>query len=510
MQGLEQDSDGRLIYRPDGEVLRSFIADNSHVSIIQGPLGSGTSSGCCMRLYRHAIEMPKSMRTGFRESKWIIARNTFPDLKETTVPTWLHWFPEEDFGRFYWDRPYRHVMRHGDCRTEVIFLALDAEDDIRKLLSLEVTGFWFNELEYVDKQLFDEAESRTGRFPAYSDVGQHFWDGVIGDMNAPPEDHWVPAMRGDVDLPDWMTEEQKRAYLKPRNWSFFVQPPGMLEIKNADGQVIGYEENPKAENQKHLKPGYYAEKIEGKPKAWIDRKILNKIGVIRAGKAVWPNFSREVHVAKERLRATAGVPLHIGIDWGRTPAAIFGQVVNGRIRILHELLAEDMGAGQFALLVKKEIQNYFPDHWDDAKFWADPAGADPGQDGEISPFDRFRAQKMFVRKPPGGTSEETRIEAVDDELRRMVDGYPAFLLSPNCVTLKTAMAGAYHYRKLKTNAERYDDHPEKDKYSHPADALQYLMLGMGCGRPDSKNKGEGKPQNVRRRYRRGDGRRRAA
>jgi hypothetical protein len=40
--------------------------------------------------------------------------------------------------------------------------------------------------------------------------------------------------------------------------------------------------------------------------------------------------------------------------------------------------------------------------------------------------------------------------------------------------------GGYRYRKLQVSGgERYSDEPEKNKYSHPHDALQYLLLGAG-------------------------------
>ena len=56
-----------------------------------------------------------------------------------------------------------HEVRVGDIELDVYFLALDDENDIRKLRSLELTGVWFNELEFIPKAIFDEAESRTGR-----------------------------------------------------------------------------------------------------------------------------------------------------------------------------------------------------------------------------------------------------------------------------------------------------------------------------------------------------------
>jgi hypothetical protein len=60
----------------------------------------------------------------------------------------------------------------------------------------------------------------------------------------------------------------------------------------------------------------------------------------------------------------------------------------------------------------------------------------------------------------------------------MYDGRPRFVLSPLCRTLKVAMAGRYHLVKEEDGELK----PKKDRYSNPADALQYGVLGLGEGR----------------------------
>ena len=68
-------------------------------------------------------------------------------------------------------------------------------------------------------------------------------------------------------------------------------------------------------------------------------------------------------------------------------------------------------------------------------------------------------------------------------LNRMVDGLPGFVLSPTCKVLRKGFAGGYHYRRVKvTGDERYHDKPDKNAFSHPHDALQYLLSGAGEGR----------------------------
>jgi hypothetical protein len=53
---------------------------------------------------------------------------------------------------------------------------------------------------------------------------------------------------------------------------------------------------------------------------------------------------------------------------------------------------------------------------------------------------------------------------------RQVDGDPAFLVDPTCTQLKAAMMGGYRYKP------KGDGDIDKNKHSHVAEALQYLML----------------------------------
>ena len=55
-------------------------------------------------------------------------------------------------------------------------------------------------------------------------------------------------------------------------------------------------------------------------------------------------------------------------------------------------------------------------------------------------------------------------------------------MDTKCINLKKGFNGGYHYRRLQTSGDRYDEKPLKNRYSHVHDALQYLMMGAGEGR----------------------------
>jgi len=73
-----------------------------------------------------------------------------------------------------------------------------------------------------------------------------------------------------------------------------------------------------------------------------------------------------------------------------------------------------------------------------------------------------------------------RLEVVKNALNRMHDGDPAFILSPKCRVLRKGFAGSYHYKLIKGgDGTRTHKEPDKNKFSHPHDGLQYLLLGGG-------------------------------
>jgi len=464
-------------YKPDGTTLKEFMKDETFFRGIRGPVGSGKSVGCCIEVFRRALMQEKN-KEGVRRSRWAIIRNTNPQLRTTTIKTWLDWFPEDQWGKFHWSVPFTHHIKQADLDLEVLFLALDRPEDVKKLLSLELTGIWINEAREVPKSIIDACTMRVGRFPSMREGGPS-WSGVIADTNAPEEDHWWPIMSGEVPIPDHIPREQAKMLVKPDNWSFYTQPPAMIEQTDKEGSVLDYKDNKDAENQKHMLKSYYSNLIRGKTKSWIDVYVMNRLGSIQDGKPVYPSFVPEMHVAKEEIPIAEGVPVYIGIDFGLTPAAVFGQKVRGRWLIQSEIVAIDMGIVRFSELLRQEIATRFPHV--DVHIFGDPAGDFRAQTDETTPFQIMRGAGLRALPAPSN-SVDLRLESVSQALNKMADGKSAFLVDRRCPSLIKGFEGGYQYKRMEVSGERYADKPEKNMYSHIHDALQYLMLGAGEGR----------------------------
>lgn len=441
------------------KTLAQFHADDGFVRLIMGPIGSGKSVGSCMEVMAKA-HAQKPNAKGVRRSRWVIVRNTYRELVDTTIKTWFDWFDEGWGLMMKQDMTWTmrgHLADGTDIELEVMFRALDKPNDVKKLLSLELTGAFINEAREIPKQILDMLMGRVGRFPSKRDGGAS-WYGIVMDTNPPDSDHWMYKL----------FEEDK-----PDNHSIFHQPSG---------------ESPLAENIENLPDGYYQNMQAGKDREWINVYVNGEYGFVQDGKPVFPEYKDDTHYSDEPFVPDERQSIFVGIDFGLTPAAVFGQKnAAGRWFIFDELVTEDMGAQNFGKLLNQKINKEYPNH--DFEIYADPAGDQRAQTDEITPFQILEAQGI-VAWPTYTNDFIIRREAVAGPLSRMdFAGNPGFCIVGDAVMCRKALAGGYKYKRMAVSGqERFQDKPDKGRYSHTADALQYLMVGAGEGNNVISNK----------------------
>ena len=308
-------------------------------------------------------------------------------------------------------------------------MALDDDADLQKLKSTNITGAYVNEGQNTDLKTVTALLERAGRYPKPEMVRGKLVRGSIKknvqiDMNAADESHWVPIMRGDVPIPEYFTTDQIRMHKKPSQWAFYVQPPALLEVMDSAGMVVDYKLNPKAENLKFLPEDYYESKTRGQSKDVIDMTCMNRTGSLRGGKPVFVGWNKEIHVARDKLVYKPELPLLVGLDYGRTPAAVWGQVYGGRWFILGEYYMEDTSSDLFAPALKRELARRMPDiDWSNIQWWGDPAGDFKGQADEKTSVQVFRKHGIVVRSQLAALRFAPRKAAIDAILARMVNGF---------------------------------------------------------------------------------------
>ena len=197
---------------------------------------------------------------------------------------------------------------------------------------------------------------------------------------------------------------------------------------------------------------------------------------ILQGKLVHNNFRRDIHVAKEPL-IWAGGELWRGWDnSGNTPACVVLQMPRPRhIQVLREFHTDKMGMVDFAEWVKTECNLSYPG----AKYqdWADPAGENEYSKkagGFTSNAKLMREAGINVQ--PSEQNWNARKESLERELGR-IDG---ILIDPGCIRLINGFLGGYHYPEV-GNTGRFADKPEKNRFAHIVEALQYVVLKIVGG-----------------------------
>lgn len=461
--------------------IAKFMKSDAFVRGLLGPVGSGKSYACCAEIFRRAILQKPSPRDGIKYTRFAIVRNSYPMLKTTTLKTWLELLPEHIWGNVHHSPPITHHIKlppRGkaagiDC--EVIFLALDAPKDVRKLLSLELTGAFVNEAKTLPRSVIDGLTHRVGRYPTKSDGGCT-WRGIIMDTNAMEDDHW------------WYHLAEKETPKGRFKWQFFNQPPGVIEVPLEDvpedmPEAQGYlfqsgkwwRTNEEAENLNNVPNGYYEQLLGGKNYDWIKCYAQGKYTFVQEGKPVWQEYNDELMSADLDVDKT--VPLQIGLDFGLTPAAVFGQKLkNGRWHILHEIVTEDMGLERFCSILKSEISMRFPGM--ETMIWGDPAGMQRDYIYESTAFSHLKTHGLLAQ-PTASNDFKIRREALAIPMGRLIEGKPGFLVDKKCIKLRKSLSGGYHFKRISMGEgqSRFRDVPHKDQHSHIGDACGYCLLG---------------------------------
>jgi hypothetical protein len=449
---------------------RLFHHSKAFIRGLRGPIGSGKSVTCVMELWRMAMRQAPDA-DGVRFTRFAVIRNTYPELKSTTIKTWQQWLPQS-ICPLKFDAPITGLWKapHPDGKTsihcEVIFIALDREEDAKKLLSLELTAAWINEARELSWGVVKMVRSRVGRYPQKS-VAPLTQSGVILDTNPPDSDHWWYHLAEEGRIGDEAVSLEDA--------QFFHQPPALL--KTATGKYVP---NPAAENVENQQLGYryWINQVGGNTSEWIKVYVLGQYGYVQEGRPCFPEYRDDTHCNAD-VQPIHGLPLLLGWDFGLTPACVIAQVTpRGQLLVIDELCSDGMGIRQFA---RDVVVPYLGVHYPKFELGnmpgaCDPAGMAKAPTDETTCVEELTAAGFDVSPAPTNLWTPRR-EAVAFYLNTMIDGRPAFQMSPRCKVLRRGFNGKYHYRRMQVpGKDIYRDEPDKDQYSHPQDCVQYIAL----------------------------------
>lgn len=451
--------------KSQGKTLAAYAECNSRVSIIIGALGSGKTIQTCQKIFKLMTEQEPNEQ-GIRQSRWYAVRNTYSDLMSTTMKDWLSLYEELGTHTKGGLEPPTHKIRfmledETIVESEMIFIALDRDDSVRKVRGAQLTGVWLNEVKELNKAVVDMLDLRHGRYPA-----KPTWHGMVGDSNAPDTDHWLYKLAEET---------------KPKDWTFFKQPGGLIRSgKDIDGKVQ-WILNPDAENINNLPKDYYVRGMQGKSDDWIAVNLANEYGFVSTGRAIFPEYNDNMHCRP--FEFMKNVPIYRAWDFGVAACVLAQLTPKGRLVVRREFVAtQTTGIDSFADDVLMTCAEY-----DDFEFIdvGDPAGMSKSMTDEKTCFQILEGKG--IRIMPSIQNVKARLEAVRYFLGKLVEAAPAFLVHPDCKQLRKGYQGAYSYRRIQVAGEKYTDKPDKNIFSHPQDCVQYIAAYIRAGYADAED-----------------------
>lgn len=200
------------------------------------------------------------------------------------------------------------------------------------------------------------------------------------------------------------------------------------------------------------------------------------------GMPVYPDFRKDIHIAKKREEPHLGLPLLAGLDFGLTPACVVAQLRGQSLYVFREHIDMNKGIKQFLQETLPKLVQEFPE-WNptsdkDYLWFIDPAGFQKSQVDARTCVQQM--QELGIRNiTPGPIDWESRRSAVEQFLLRVDrEGYGLSLNAAECPVLIEGFQGGYRYPDSASDIEPSKIRPIKDRFSHIQDALQYLCGGV--------------------------------
>jgi|688.fasta_scaffold01422_19 hypothetical protein len=474
---------------PVGPIAEAFVNDWRKITGIMGPVGSAKTTSCIRKIITAALKQNPGP-DGVRRVRGAAIRNTYPQLERNVLKSWFGWFPK-DIGKWNgknlvhelnlnWLNPQTgETIR---IYIEMHFIALNERSAEEVLRGLELTLIWINEADTVDPSVYYFGMTRIGRYPD-AKLGGCAWSGIIMDFNAPDIDNWVYDLFVDNNLGlDAELEAELRAQLGPLFGVGFYRQPGGRSV------------DPPPENLANLPPGYYLQQVMALSKKpnMLRRMVDNEFGTTVDGQPVYPEYNPGLHYAGQRLAPLSDYPIYVGIDGGRTPAAVFFQVP-GYLRLLSEVVIYDpkktssgeniyldrLGPAHFGELMREHVLDHFGDREVKCVFY-DPS-IDFGQEEDSYEWLRVLKAEFPCKYKAGGDAAnrvEPRLEAMRHWFNSSPGGQPGVLVGSDCPVLRRALSGGYILVQRKTSTGlSLSAKPDKGPFSHVANAIEHGVLG---------------------------------
>jgi hypothetical protein len=449
------------------------MESDSFGRLLAGPVGSGKTTGCIVETARRMGQQGASPNDGKRYTRFAVIRQSLKDAKATVLKDIRGWFGPIADWRVSESTLY---IEQGDIVSEWVFIPLDEPDDVKRLLSTQLTAAYINECSETDIDLLSDIAGRVGRYPN-NEFGACTWSGIYADTNMPIQHTpWADFIASPP--PEWQVYRQPGGHTQEaENLAHLNQTVETLALPEDDPQRT-------AQGR-----GYYNRLLSVGSPDYIRRYVWAEFGRDPSGSAVFAeSFKYDFHVAEEPVEPVYSRMLVVGQDFGRNPWSIITQLDHsGRLLVLEEVkgqgpLGENVGLQQHVKqnLIPALLQPRYAGR--PIVIVGDPHGMAKDSLFEMNSFDMLKA--MGLNAEPAPTNDiEPRLRGVEGFLVRHIAGKAAIIFdAARCPTLIAGLNGQYKYaQRADISGGTYmKDVPEKlHPWSDVVDALQYVCLVTG-------------------------------
>ncbi len=457
---------------------------------------SGKSSSNLMELYGAACTI-RPCKDGVRRSRWLIARESYPDLERTVIKTVNNWFGKLAVTRYTVPPVTRiqHDMADGtSVECEFAYMALPDKASLQSLRSFELTGAFLNEVIEMPIGVIAAVTGSLGRYPSLTDFKKEdlvdkygrsiapYRSFILADTNPADEDHQWRLKFEDNPPPDAEVFIQEGAYLEFTEEHLAVYLHRLPQFKDLVIPRFGffYVPNPAATYARIVNGGfnYWANMIRAAESLGDVRTLVcNKWAPTVRGKPVYDRYDEVTMLSKGDIEPFPDKPVHIGIDHsGLHPAAVLGQMI-GPSLVLTDSLVPDYdatGGTSFTEFVDEYLLPLLGSRYPGMKtdIILDPAIA-RSQIDKATVYDVLAARGLVGRAALTNTPK-IRIDSVQRRMNRRQGVLIA--RNTNNGPLLKALRGGYHYPEALTGG--FKPEPLKNASSHVGDALGYLSIGI--------------------------------
>ena len=449
---------------PSAKKMHNLIASGVDKVLWRGAMGCGKTFSTMKQLITLAYHSPAD-RWGIRESRHLVCRNTYRELRDTSIVSFFSAWPSEF--PLKWSKAHNEGItefkRKDDGTTvkaKFMFWAFDNDKDFSKLKSFNCTSMYLQEGCELDEKIWEFGCLRVGRYPDKKnfDYNVNLRKIILIETNSFDYDHWLYQL----------------FYVKNKNNKKF----GIVESGNQLDPA-------QAENLKWLPDNFYEDVIATNSPEFVDINVRNKFGKYRDAKLVYNAFNEKYHICDEPIRPEDG-PIFAGIDNSLNAAVVVVQkVANQRYKLIWSRQIYNTGMNTSLMTMFREAYDLFPPNvWK----W-EIGGRDPifsrrqeGDSVRLEVFCQSAENKYGVCKTvaaESGTNLDIRINAVNEKFATRCGhtGKPLLMIHISCTHMIEAIRN-YVYDKVKgdVGGKRYKDKPTKNRFADPCNALEYALL----------------------------------